>query len=302
MLFRAAYFCAALAVALCGLLLGTPALALADSGGYRRPDISAQYGSSSASGWTAPSSGGYRRPSTSGGGYASSSAGDLAISRSTSAQALRQYRASQQRRRPSVETTARSGTAWGNGGYAVRRPPSYTAPAAVTGVPAATVRRHSGPCLARCRRPIVRPISDNPRSIPVTSNGASRSCATLRRRRDWRRSATAQVQRRAMSAQQLRARRTGSSIVLDRAVRRRGGICIAMAGASQSRAESHRQFRSRHLGQHRDTLPCRPNHPARSRAIPPCRRHAPRFSHIIGQRDDQCRGGRTVGGRGRAIA
>jgi hypothetical protein len=133
MLFRAAYFCAALAVALCGLLLGTPALALADSGGYRRPDISAQYGSSSASGWTAPSSGGYRRPSTSGGGYASSSAGDLAISRSTSAQALRQYRASQQRRRPSVETTARSGTAWGNGGYAVRRPPSYTAPAAVTG-------------------------------------------------------------------------------------------------------------------------------------------------------------------------
>jgi hypothetical protein len=132
MLLRAAYFCAALAAA-GGSLLGTSASALADSGGYRRPNLSAQYGSSSTSGWTAPSSGGYRRPSPSGGGYVSSSAGDVAISRSTAAQALGQYRASQQPRRPSVESPVRRNTGAGNGFYASRRPPSYAAPASVFG-------------------------------------------------------------------------------------------------------------------------------------------------------------------------
>jgi Protein of unknown function (DUF2491) len=133
MLRRAAYFCAALAAALSGSPLGTPASALADSGGYRRPDISAQYGSSSNSSWVAPSSGGYRRPSTTGGGYVPSSAGDMAVSRSSAAEALRQYRASQQPRRPSVGSTAGRDTAWGNGGYASRRPPSYATPATVSG-------------------------------------------------------------------------------------------------------------------------------------------------------------------------
>jgi hypothetical protein len=49
---------------------------------------------------------------------------------------------------------------------------------------------------------------------------------------------------------------------LDRAVRRRGSVRVAVAGTSQSRASPRRKFRSGHLGQHRDTLPCRPNHPA----------------------------------------
>ena len=49
---------------------------------------------------------------------------------------------------------------------------------------------------------------------------------------------------------------------LGRVVRRRGSIRVAVAGASQSRAAPRRKFRSGHLGQRRDTLPCRPNHPA----------------------------------------
>ncbi len=132
MLLRAAYFCAALAVALNGSPLGTPASALADSGGYRRPDISAQYGlSTRPAGPHRPAVAiGVQRPEAA---TSPSSAGDIAISRSTATQALRQYRASQQPRRPSVESTARSDTAWGSGGYTVRRPPSYAAPAAVIG-------------------------------------------------------------------------------------------------------------------------------------------------------------------------
>ncbi len=134
MRFRAAYLCAALTVALCEALLGTPSDALADSGGYRRPHIYAQYGStSSTAGRTVPSSGGYRRPSTSGSGYVSGSAGDMAISRTTSAQALQQYRASQQPRRPSVEASGRPDSGWQYGGYASRRPPSYAAPAGIAG-------------------------------------------------------------------------------------------------------------------------------------------------------------------------
>jgi hypothetical protein len=133
MLSRAAFFCAALAVALGTELSGASTSAFADSGGYRRPTIS----SPSGSGWSAQtgtsSSGGYRRPSTVGRGYTSGSAGDISISRSTSAQALQQYRASQQPRRPSVAATAPPSSAWGNGGYVPRRPPSYAAPAGFAG-------------------------------------------------------------------------------------------------------------------------------------------------------------------------
>jgi hypothetical protein len=134
MLSRAAFFCAALAAALNTGLLGTATSALADSGGYRRPAISAPSGS----GWsvpsrTPPSSGGYRRPSTLGSGYTSGSAGDISISRSTSAQALQQYRASQQPRRPSVAATPTPNSAWGGGGYVPRRPPSDAAPAGFAG-------------------------------------------------------------------------------------------------------------------------------------------------------------------------
>jgi hypothetical protein len=131
---RAGYLCAALMVALCAGLACAPVAALADSGGYRRPDISAHYGSASgAASWAAPSSGGYRRPSTTGGGYYSGSAGDLAFSRSTSAQALAQYRLSQQPRRPPVVTETTRDTGWGYGGYASRRPSFTPTPVVVGG-------------------------------------------------------------------------------------------------------------------------------------------------------------------------
>jgi hypothetical protein len=135
MLFRAAFFCAALAAALNTGLLGTATNALADSGGYRRPALSAPSGS----GWNAPSrssssSGGYRRPSTVGSGYATGSAGDTAISRSASAQALQQYRAAQQQpRRPSIAGTAGPNAGWNSGSYVPRRPPSYAAPTGFAG-------------------------------------------------------------------------------------------------------------------------------------------------------------------------
>ena len=132
---RAVFFCAALAAVLCAAVPSAFTGALADSGGYRRPAISAPSGSV----WSAPSgiassSGGYRRPSTTGGGYASGSAGDVSISRTAAAQALQQYRAAQQTRRPPVAATASPDAAWGAGGYVSRRPPSYAAPA---GFPAA---------------------------------------------------------------------------------------------------------------------------------------------------------------------
>jgi hypothetical protein len=127
MQFRAGLFCAALAVALSGTPLGGPADVLADSGGYRRPAMPApSYSRSGPSGWSAPSSGGYRRPSASGYGYSSRSAGDLSISRSTAAEALRQYRETQ--RRPPIAAPPSDGGWAGMGGYSRRRPPSYPSP------------------------------------------------------------------------------------------------------------------------------------------------------------------------------
>lgn len=130
MRFRTVLFCAGLTVALSGTPLGGQTGVLADSGGYRRSAISAPPVSRSGpSGWSAPSSGGYRRPSVSSSGYISPSAGDLSISRSTAAQALQQYRASQQRR-PPVAGAAPPDGAWSGMG---RRPPSYPPPAGFTG-------------------------------------------------------------------------------------------------------------------------------------------------------------------------
>jgi hypothetical protein len=134
MTFRAGSFCAALAIGLSAALLDTSTGALADSGGYRRPSVSAPSGS----GWSAPSrtpssSGGYRRPSTSGSGYATGSAGDISISRSTSAQALQQYRAAQQPRRPPVAAAPGRDAAWSWGSNVPRRPPSYAAPTGFAG-------------------------------------------------------------------------------------------------------------------------------------------------------------------------
>jgi hypothetical protein len=94
--------------------------AFADSGGYRRPQISAPYASGRSSSSFGGGSG-YRRPSTFGSGYTPRSGGDLSISRTTSAQALQQYRASQQRRPP----VASPESVWTGAGYASRRPPTY---------------------------------------------------------------------------------------------------------------------------------------------------------------------------------
>src|SRR5205823_6361429 len=107
--------------------------------GYRRPTVSAPSGSGwSSSGWTAPSSGGYRRPSTYGGGYTSRSAGDQSISRANSAQALQQYRAAQQPRRPPVENLGIPAPSWGGNYARPRRPPNnpsyaYSAPNSLGG-------------------------------------------------------------------------------------------------------------------------------------------------------------------------
>jgi hypothetical protein len=125
---RAAFRCAAFALALFTALPGWWTSALADSGGYRRPAVSTSAGSV----WSAPTAapsygGGYRRPSTTGGGYTSGSAGDAAISRAAAAQALQQYRAAQQPRRPSVAATASPDAAWGAGSYVARRPTGYGA-------------------------------------------------------------------------------------------------------------------------------------------------------------------------------
>jgi hypothetical protein len=133
MLSRTALFLVVLTAGLVVAPLGVTTSALADSGGYRRPQVSAPH----SSGWSSgsSSSGGYRRPSTYGSGYTSHSAGDLSVSRTNSAQALQQYRASQQQqqqqqqrqqqRRPPV-----SGPdfGWAGGGYTSRRPPAYAQP------------------------------------------------------------------------------------------------------------------------------------------------------------------------------
>jgi uncharacterized protein DUF2491 len=112
--------------------LGAATNAAADSGGYRRPQISAPSSSSWSSAPTTTYSGGYRRPTTYGSGYTPRSGGDLSVSRTTSAQALQQYRAlqQQQQRRPPV--SARE-PVWAGGGYVSRRPPAYAAPMNVAG-------------------------------------------------------------------------------------------------------------------------------------------------------------------------
>jgi hypothetical protein len=107
---------------------GVPDLAWAQysSGGYSRP------GGGSASGYSASSrrvpvssSGGYSRRSYGGGGYATGSAGDRDISRSTSSQALRDYRAAQQPAQPYVRRQPSYGAdyAWPSEGQ--RRPPVW---------------------------------------------------------------------------------------------------------------------------------------------------------------------------------
>jgi hypothetical protein len=110
------------------VIAGAPDLAWGQysSGGYSRPSSGSSGYSASSRRVPITSSGGYSRRSYGGGGYDTGSAGDRAISRSTSAQALRDYRAAQQpppqpyvRRQPSYGAD----NAWPSEGH--RRPPMW---------------------------------------------------------------------------------------------------------------------------------------------------------------------------------
>src|SRR5215471_3582716 len=97
------------------LVLNMPDLAWGQysSGGYSRPGGGSGYGYSAPSRRVpVSSSGGYSRRPYSGGGYTTGSFGDRAVSRSLSAQALRQYQTAQQ----PAETYTRRPPAYG-GGY-----------------------------------------------------------------------------------------------------------------------------------------------------------------------------------------
>jgi Protein of unknown function (DUF2491) len=132
---KTAFFPAALIAVLVVAPLGVTTSAVADSGGYRRPLVSAPYASGWSSSPSRTSGGGYRRPSTYGSGYVPRSGGDLSVSRTTSAQALQQYRALQQQqqlqqRRPPVSSPESD---WAGSGYTSRRPPTYAQPMNMAG-------------------------------------------------------------------------------------------------------------------------------------------------------------------------
>ena len=202
MLSRAALFCAALAVAPCIALSGASTSALADSGGYRRPgDIGVDRvpdgAPRAAPRRRAAATGARRRPAV------ATSPGRPATSRSrgpTAAQALQQYRASQQPRRPAGRQWPPRRARMRSGATVAMRRAVRRATERRRASPAATARRRSGPCSGRCRHPTARRISGNPRPIRPTSNGASRPCATRTRRRGWRPLATGRRQHRAMRA------------------------------------------------------------------------------------------------------
>src|SRR6516164_1857280 len=119
-----------------GIVALAPPAAAQTSGGYRRPGGGGYSGGFGGGGYSGGFGGYARRPSVSGGyGYPSSSSfggfggafggGDLAISRRASSQALRNYRASQERQQYS--STRRPSSGWDDGGWATaplgRRPP-----------------------------------------------------------------------------------------------------------------------------------------------------------------------------------
>src|SRR4029077_17435405 len=100
-----------------------PPAAAQTSGGYPRPGGAGYSGASGGEGYSGsyarrPSiGGGYGRPSGSAsGGFGSAfGGGDLAISRRNSSQALRDYRASQER--ATVPTTRRPSSGWDDSGW-----------------------------------------------------------------------------------------------------------------------------------------------------------------------------------------
>jgi hypothetical protein len=109
------------------LSAGIPDLAWGQysSGGYSRPG--GGYSSYSAPSRRAPvtSSGGYSRRSSGDGGYGTSSAGDRAVSRSTSSQALRDYRAAQPPAQPYVRRQPSYGADYDMPSEAQRRAPVW---------------------------------------------------------------------------------------------------------------------------------------------------------------------------------
>jgi hypothetical protein len=132
-----------------GLAAAAPASGQYTSGGYSRPGGGSSYGYSAASRrMPISSSGGYSRRPYSGGGYATGSFGDRAVSRSLSAQAFREYQASQ---RPS-ETYTRRPPAYA-GGYnwaqeAPRRPSIWEGQQPVYGAVRRPALPGSGPLTA----------------------------------------------------------------------------------------------------------------------------------------------------------
>ena len=106
-------------VAVTGIVTVAPPAAAQTSGGYRRPGGGGYSGGSGGGYARRPSvGGGYNRPSSSayGGGFGGAfGGGDLAISRRNSSQALRDYRASQERAQ--VPTTRRPSSGWDDSGW-----------------------------------------------------------------------------------------------------------------------------------------------------------------------------------------
>jgi len=107
-----------------GIVAVAPPAAAQTSGGYRRPGGGGYSGGFGGGGYSGGFGGSYRRPSVGGGyGLPSSSfggfggafgGGDVAISRRNSSQALRDYRASQQRQQ---YTTRRPSSGWDDSGW-----------------------------------------------------------------------------------------------------------------------------------------------------------------------------------------
>src|SRR5215472_8446600 len=108
-----------------GIVAVAPPAAAQTSGGYRRPGGGGYSGGFGGGGYSGGFGGSYRRPSVGGGyGLPSSSfggfggafgGGDVAISRRNSSQALRDYRAAQERQQYSA--TRRPSSGWDSSGW-----------------------------------------------------------------------------------------------------------------------------------------------------------------------------------------
>ena len=197
MLSRAALFCAALAVAPGTGLAGASTSALADSGGYRRPtDICAlrfwveRPERDLVLQWRVPPPVDSLAADTPPGRPATSRFRGAPPPRRCSSIAPRSSRAVRRWRQQHPPTRP--------GGMAAMCRAAPRAMPRRPALPAAMVRRRSGPCWGHCRHLTAPRISGSPRPIRPISNGASRRCAIRTPRRGWRRSATRRRRLRAM--------------------------------------------------------------------------------------------------------